>query len=449
MKLALRILWCLAITLWATSCFGQDQVETISGLKPVPEELSGLATSPVLTRAVAGKFVEKAFGPDAVNDPDFYCIVHILKWKDEKAEIEAHKWYVFRGLKWSDEQFKAKRIFGSHRVAILYVHLSKGLTLGLIDTQLRNTAPDILARVVARSELPPNATDSDVATKASQLISRDRAALTDQTARLIWDRRAPGVEIAVPAGEKLRNVESRMLVREALLPVSYRLSITKRIPAPVQSALTLAKLAIAQADSKAFLTLELKPVALWGYGEIDAKHVPSDVKVQSLLGVADEAAGGARELAAETYLNEGLYYWDVSVGVPVSKVKELEFNATDGTVRAKEIDKQKVFAFINIFPRPLDTEDMKIRNTPHLLFGVALSTKPLDRVFLGGGWGFNRVQFFAGAAFNKVEAPATLATGAPATQNQLQSDLRAKYETKFLMGLNVPVRQVLDAFKKK
>jgi hypothetical protein len=81
--------------------------------------------------------------------------------------------------------------------------------------------------------------------------------------------------------------------------------------------------------------------------------------------------------------------------------------------------------------------------------GVALTSKPLDRLFLGGGIGLNKVQIFAGAAWNKVEAPQTLAVGSAATPSQLSADSRSRYQAKFLVGLNLPLRQVLDALKEK
>lgn len=137
------------------------------------------------------------------------------------------------------------------------------------------------------------------------------------------------------------------------------------------------------------------------------------------------------------------------VGLPVSKIKELEFNAQDGTVRPKEIDKQKLFAFFNFYLKPIDTKGTQVEPWPHPIVGLALSKKPLDRIFVGGGWGLNKIDFFAGVAFNKTQSPATLPQGAAATQSQLESDLKTKYQAKFVVGLNVPVRQILDKLKAK
>jgi hypothetical protein len=80
---------------------------------------------------------------------------------------------------------------------------------------------------------------------------------------------------------------------------------------------------------------------------------------------------------------------------------------------------------------------------------VPISGKPLDRPMVGLGMGFykTKVKFniFAGPVFNRVREPRTLQTGDVATDAALQSDLRTRWVTKFIFGINMPVRQFVKA----
>lgn len=354
----LVLLWVLF--LYAASQ-AQDQVITINDLMTqLPQSVATIIGDPVRVKLdrdkgrsiIAQTLVPSIVSPSSLDNPDFYCIIHILKWKDDKS-VDVQDWYLYQGGGGANGPINGTRIFGKKQIALLYIHLN-----------------------VSRADIPVRTT--------------------------------------------------------------YRVEVAKKLPYPIQSLLSLVNIvgiaAVAPPDN------------YYGGRMINIEHVPSDIAVKAL--VPPPTGNELQEIGKQTYDNEGRYYWDVSVGLPVNKIKELEFNAQDGTVRAKEIDRQKLLAFFNFFPQPLDTKGTKFRAIPHAIVGVALSKNPLDRIVVGGGWGLNKVQFFAGIGFNKVQSPATLATGDSASQAQLDSDLRSKYEKKFVFGLNLPVRQVLDALKK-
>jgi len=63
--------------------------------------------------------------------------------------------------------------------------------------------------------------------------------------------------------------------------------------------------------------------------------------------------------------------------------------------------------------------------------------------------GLNRFEILAGVAFNRVRVPQTLRAGDIASDAKLQADLKDHMDAKFVIGLNLPLRQVLDAVKKK
>lgn len=374
-------------------CLAQDQVEVINDppkyLDPVlaPERAE-------LSQQSARALIEKLLGPTYVTDKSYYTIIHVLKWKDNQLVVESQRWYVFNGGSWSKQQFEGTRIFGASHVALLYIHINA-----------RGVTPIAKLTEAERRQLDSNT-------------------LLSTNSRL------------------LVKFDSDVLIESDYLRVTYRVEVTKKLPAPIQNLSAL--LALAQADAA---KRAVDKVAYYGGREMLISHVPSDVTVRSLL--TEGAIPKDTELGKQTFDNEGRYFWDVSVGLPVSKIKELSFDASDGTVRPKEIDRQKLFAMLNIFFKPIDTKGAKPNLFPHLLAGVALSKNPLDRIFVGGGLGLNKVQFFAGVAFNRVATPQTLSTGSSATPSQLEADLKRRYEPKFVFGLNLPVRQVVDALKAK
>ena len=391
MKKRLFALFAFLCLFSSAVCKAQDQVEIINE----PPKLLDPSIAPKtidLSTASAAALIERTLGAEYVTDTSYYTLIHILKWKSDQLVVEGQRWYVFNGGKWSPQQFEGTRIFGSSHIAVLYIHIN--------------------ARGVPVAKL----------TDAEKKLS-ERSALSSTNDRL------------------LVRLDSEMLIESDYLKVTYRVEVTKKLPSPVQNLAALIGLAQGDTSKRA-----VEPVAYYGGRKMVINHVPSDVTVRASM-TQGGAIGKDTELGKQTFDNEGRYFWDVSVGLPISKIKELSFNAQDGTVRPKEIDRQKLFAMFNIFFRPIDTKDLHSSRFPHFMAGVALSKKPLDRVFAGAGYGLNKVQVFAGVAFNRVAVPQTLSSGASASQSQLEADLRQKYSPKFVFGLNLPVRQVVDALK--
>ncbi len=321
-----------------------------------------------------------------------YTIVHFLMWKDNQTAIETQHWYLYHNGKWSEKQFEELRIYGSRNVSLLYVHLN--------------------ARGKSKIDLEE---DEKAEVEAGNLLTKNNRTLKDM---------------------------GDYLLESDYSDIAYKVNVLKKLPAPVldlQAAIAIAQGAL-QGKIKSI------PINIWGGQIMEVDHVPSDVTVLSIQG---NPLGSAKELSKQTYDNESRYYWDVSIGLPIAKVKELSYNAEDGTIRATEVDRQKLFLFFNLYPRPIDTKGAKFVWYPHLVGGVALSKKPIDRLFIGGGWGFNLVHIFAGAAFNKVQSPRTLTAGSPASSSQLNADLRSRYEPKFIAGLDLSVRKVIEVLKGK
>ena len=255
--------------------------------------------------------------------------------------------------------------------------------------------------------------------------------------------------------------------------IKYTVDVKTKTPAPVQNALTLASI-ILGGDNKASGLNRTDRPSYWGGKLLLIKDLPADIAVASniiFLPPANIQAGMAAQgeevqqtqqpkQYSKTFDNEGRYHWDVSVGLPVKGFKEVKYDAENGQVTAREVNRQNAYGFLNIFlnPNGVDTKGYEhsykeFYKTTHLVVGVPISGKPLDRPMVGLGFGFYKPSFkfnlFGGAVFNRVREPRTLATGEAATPADLEGDLVTRRVTKFIFGFNIPVKQFADALKPK
>lgn len=226
----------------------------------------------------------------------------------------------------------------------------------------------------------------------------------------------------------------------------YDFNVVKRIPANIANLLAIAKL------FGAFTTptnADLSPQQdIWGGSFVNTHYVPSDVTVTANI-IKDPRNGPIVSLdKPKKYDNEGLYWWDLSVGVPIRRIKQLEFDTTANTVAAKEVDKQNAFALINIYAPPKDITGTGFSWIPHFVGGVAIAKQPLKKFMVGAGFGPHFANFYLGALFTEVKEPATLKAGDMATPDQLNTDLRKHFKSQFTFGINIPVRAVLKTLDK-
>jgi hypothetical protein len=236
--------------------------------------------------------------------------------------------------------------------------------------------------------------------------------------------------------------------------ITYNVKATKKIPANILDVQRLAEFILKRAEFA-----EPPQTGLWG-GDILKVPTPSNIKATAKVEIKDKDGKKTQDEVAfnsEVYDDEGRYYWDVSLGMPVQGVKELQYKADDGVVRPRELKRENAYGFLNIFPTKVDVKGDDFLRWPHLVMGVPISGKPLDRPVIALGAGIGKKKFFvfdafAGVVFNRVREPSTLSAGDAATENELQSDLRSRRVRKFIFGVNFPVSiftGLLDSGKKK
>jgi hypothetical protein len=223
----------------------------------------------------------------------------------------------------------------------------------------------------------------------------------------------------------------------------YDIEVVKKTPAYLNRLLGLAGLFSSLTRAAGFTAA---PKQFFATDTFDVKYRPSDITVTAKV---QRAPGGPiQELGStQKFDNEGKYFIDFSTGVPIRRISELNIDSTNNTVTAREVDKQNVFAFVNLHPRPIDIKRTGVNYVPHFVGGVSIARKPLDKIFVGAGVGPVFANFYIGALFNKQDELTTLQPGDPATPDQVQSNVRRRYKTQIGFGLNIPVGAIIEKLK--
>lgn len=234
--------------------------------------------------------------------------------------------------------------------------------------------------------------------------------------------------------------------------IKYKVSITQQTPTPIADVLALA----GSFAPHAFRVGSENTRTIWGARLMLVNYTASQLVVK-VNTVTSNDRGTPVEQSKEitkSFTNEGRYRWDVSVGVPVTTIRELQFSTdSNNRVTTGGKDRQNVYGFLNLFLKPVDLSSESFPTVPHLVFGVPLASKPLHHPFAGIGYGVYKspIKFnlFAGIVFNRERVPRTLNVGNTATSSQLESDLHTRWVRKFMFGINFPIKQITDAIKSK
>lgn len=214
--------------------------------------------------------------------------------------------------------------------------------------------------------------------------------------------------------------------------VEYRAIARPKLPINIQRLLGLLGLAAGAAQGER--EVETRRVSVLGFGVYAGIPVPSDLTVfGARIDTVPERFG-----TPITYDNEGKYFWDASVAVPINKITLLDYDEKDGTFTPKTLNKQSIYGTINIYPFPVDIKDGALRFfVPRALIGIGMTGRPGENFLIGGAFGIKEFQIFVGSAFanQRVLKPgADPANGANYTQ---------RYASRLSYGINVPVAAAL------
>ena len=156
----------------------------------------------------------------------------------------------------------------------------------------------------------------------------------------------------------------------------------------------------------------------------------------------------------QTYIDEGLYKWDVSIGVTAFTAEKNTFSASDGTVRKSTSRPENVYVFGDYFPWKADLVDPpRFRWKPSFSGGIPAGSQPLNRSVAGVTFGFKIGGFhfapFVGSLFLREYRPTTLGIGAKATDAQLKADLKPQWNFRPFVSVNFSVKDAASLIKNK
>jgi hypothetical protein len=389
-----------------------------------------------------------------------YVVIHVVDPTSGPKASDA--WYLYRSAKgnwgdpkWDCEKFTGQRIYGASSVLFLFLHLhAKAVSLDDARQQLTS------ALTASRSKSDTLLTKGLLQASSSSLSDTAlNAAL--KTNALDTGLKAPDLQ-TVTFCEKDSGDHFQWLRNDGVpttyANVHYEAAVVKRTPANVENLKTILGLLFgAHSKDNSCLDITTTDATIWGAGRIQNVGLPSDVSIAGYSQGADsplkeEDRSGKQIGAVGAYNNEPLYWWDASIGIPIHKIKDLQYSDTDNTVVATQVDRQSAYAMFNLMLHPVDLSEPRYNIWPRVLVGFPLASSPWDKLFAGGAIGlpwkpFQNFQFFAGATFLRDASPATLDAGSSASNAQLLNDLRLKTTPKFTFGINVPVKSVIDRLR--
>jgi hypothetical protein len=376
------LLWSiLAVLVWPVLVKADSQQQTYNNFQALPrkaKEFLDIGQATIDNPTAAGELIRALLSDEFVHgakDKQAYCIIHVLRWGEpdsttKKQAIQAQNWYLYSTLSstkagWTQEDFtKNKRLLGSHKVYILYIHLN----------------------VTASTTYIP----------------------------------------------------------------SYRLTVTKKVPANLQHLLTLFQ-TFAPGTTGAnpnLVHVEEITTDYYGWGALDLQYDPSDITVSST------ARAGAADSSPETKLsdditfdNEGGYNFDFGFAVPIKKISQVNVNFSNGTAIPVNVNDLSVFMVVDGYLKPVDVKSSKWTNWPHPLAGAAFAKRPLSRILLGGAWGPRFAELYLGAMF--VKQPKRTA-GDSCKGSNTSGVVTGSYQycAQFSIGINLPVSGIASALSK-
>jgi hypothetical protein len=384
-----------------------------------------------------------------------YYLVHIVRWKRSEGHYvtSSSDWYLFNSSdgKAAHRQVPFRfypvvtgnlRIFGSNKVLFLAVHL------GPLDDPDFVKEVSISYKLSAKNIEPANIQDLKaliaVVTGSSQSVQNAEAA----SAEVIASR------------ENYKQFLMASLQRtNAGVYGAAKLTNLQRLPVQITATMQ-AKLPKADSDLpdedpyKSDVSGQSLPSPS---GQGQAKPADSSNTAGSAQGSTNgsgSAATGSTKSSSQkpaaqstkscsttddngtcsenvVVQNEGLYLWDVSIGVPFAGVKQLQYNyGSSGQVTPQTVSKASAYGFVVLSPWKEDVVSPPSLGIPHLMAGLPLKGKVFDAPFVGAGETFNAsklprvgnglakvipisIRFYAGIVYNKQFGPATSSSAEP------------------------------------
>jgi len=453
MRSFIRVQLCVAALLMLScqAARGSDQTVVIS----TPPMVCSAAVAATLTPDLAKAAIEQVVGPGKI-DPGTYYIIHDVTYNPDFS-IEQQHWYVYysdwdrKPSLWDSlldprfsKHFEESRIFGSTKVAVIYFH-NNVLGLGQDAAIVQATANVPAAAGVVGAQRDQYVRDL----LFKKVIGGDPTAGGDPTSPAAASDLVNAANQTTLVGVKGGVIDSSF---GPLASLSYKIDITKKVPAPIQDLQGIAKIAFAGHAAGIKVPIQLQTVSICGGKAFIVTPLPSDMTVSAQVTAGTKTNPSTKELGKNTFDNEKKYRYDFSFALPLKSFNDLTVNSSDLTLTAKKVEKQNLFAVFDLSPVPYDTKKASFQLVPVLLYGVPITGKPLNHHLLAGAVGLNKVQFFAGVIFNHDRDLTSVPAPPPGTSTGTATGagpIRDRWVTQFTYGINFPVSAITEMLKKK
>lgn len=377
-------------------------------------------------------------------DPNTYYIVHDVTYNTDLSVSEQH-WYVYypgwqNPSIWAQiddpritKHFEEARIYGSAKMGLVYFHRNVPGT----------TTETAVARATTRfAPTPLNSTQITYLVNNKLLLGQTGTSDDEKNAvlfDLVSDATGKKLYGLTPSGST-----QSYLIDETFKNLSYTIDVTKKIPAPIQNLEGIIGIVKGQGAPRT-LSIAVDQVTLCGGQTFTVSALPSDMTATATLG----SSGSSKQIGKNTFDNEKKYWYDFSFALPLKSYQDLTVSSTDLTVTAKKVEKQSLFAVVNLSPFPYDTKKASFQVLPVFLYGMPITGKPLNHHLIAAAVGLNRVQFFAGVlvSHNK-DAPGSSVSGSSSSSSTSTGPIRDYWSAKLAYGINFPVSTITSLLKK-
>jgi hypothetical protein len=208
--------------------------------------------------------------------------------------------------------------------------------------------------------------------------------------------------------------------------LAYTYTATHRLAANVQNLQSAVGLFTGISTRAAGGSAPPPPIDQWALGSIEA-NPPSDIVITGAITHGGKTVN--LDTATQKFNDEGLYRWDISIGVPILSYKTLQDVVSNNSMATlAAVDKRNSLVLGNYFFKPVDIAANNFLSVPHLVGGVSIASKPLHAAVVGLGIGPSIANLYVGALILTDNLP----------------NHKTDHHYKLAFGLNVPIRAVAD-----
>jgi hypothetical protein len=363
--------------------------------------------------------------PSPPTDDYQYVLLHVVHWQKEKGSSynyssENSEWYVFNRSddKAARRQFPFTfhpyvssdlRMFGSDRVLFLAIHLSP-----------KNLYADFKGKVQIDYKVTVQ--------KVEPMNQQDLGALLDVVLpglKLKEELQPLAVSPTPPNFDGIYGAS--LLTGLDNLPVQITPEMDAKLPPPDDTTEGIANGGGGAVTSKSMKKMQ-KAAAVGQPNTQTAASTSAGCATQTTPNTPGSTQSGDCTEKV-TVQDEGLYWWDISVGVPFKSYKDLQVSNGNVTTTTT-VSKKTAYGFLMLAPWKEDIITPPSLGIPHILMGLPFTGKVLDSPFVGLGETINltklpgignafskftqnlSIRFYAGLSENKVFEPAP-APGTP------------------------------------